>query len=76
MNVDEFLAERADRINKILDRADQMGDGAASLGTLIMVFATDSEWDSFTDPEAPSEVVQSVLDSIEARFVKAGVKTE
>ena len=66
---EEFLRARADRINWLLERAEDIGDGAAVLGGLILTAADDDEFAQFMAGNL------DILKNIEQRFIDAGIKT-
>jgi hypothetical protein len=75
MFTNEWLAENAERINAVLDHADEMGTGGASLGTLALVSLSDDEWTSYQNATTDEEL-QALFDVVIDRFAKAGVKVE
>lgn len=75
MLTDEFIAEHAERMNKILEFADERGDTGASLGTMVMLSLNDDDFEFVRDlgsEKNPARFKQIMRDS-QARFQRFGV---
>lgn len=69
----EWLTENADRINAVVDFAESMGDGAASLGTLIILSLSDEDYEIFQGSDTLA--LADLLQRVERQFNEAGIKT-
>lgn len=73
MITDEMLVAYKDRINDIVERADNTGDAAPTLGTVALLSLTDEQFAAITVDDVDEDVLLNTLESTFRRLAAAGI---